>query len=125
MFPNCWEEIYYLNRSWKRWVILVSSTGGHRRVLENGKECLYAILDSSSQYAVQQIKYKASFSSYLEAHNASWPSWFYCNGKFTQKIPVNNSQHTRNIPLPILYPIQISTYGILTSLKPKLCYRSP
>jgi hypothetical protein len=26
----------------------ISSTSGHCRVLENGKECLYAILDSSS-----------------------------------------------------------------------------
>jgi transposase InsO family protein len=33
-------------------------------------ECLYAILDSSSQYAVQQIRNKASFSFYLEAYNA-------------------------------------------------------
>jgi hypothetical protein len=38
--------------------------------LENGEECLYAIMDFSSQYAVQQIRNNASFSSYLEAHNA-------------------------------------------------------
>jgi hypothetical protein len=31
----------------------ISSTSRHCRVLENGKEYLYAILDSSSQYAVQ------------------------------------------------------------------------
>jgi hypothetical protein len=48
----------------------IFSTSGRHRVLENGKEYLYAILDSSSQYAVQQIKYKASISSYLEAHSA-------------------------------------------------------
>jgi hypothetical protein len=49
----------------------ITSSGGHRRVLKDGKEWMYAVADlkmSSSEYVIQQVVNKACFSSYIEAH---------------------------------------------------------
>ena len=41
---------------------------GHRKVFKKGVEWMYAILDESNQFILQDQKYKAAFTSYLEAH---------------------------------------------------------
>jgi hypothetical protein len=51
----------------------ITSSGGHRHVLKDGKEWIYAVADfrmSSSEYVIQEVINKACFSSYIEAHKA-------------------------------------------------------
>ncbi|KAI0993108.1 hypothetical protein K3495_g15076, partial [Podosphaera aphanis] len=48
----------------------ISSFNGHRRVLKNNEEILYARVNGSGQYIVQTVNEKSSFASYSEAHEA-------------------------------------------------------
>lgn len=48
----------------------ISSCNGHRRVLKNDEEFLYAKVNNSGQYIVQTLNKKSSFVSYLDAHEA-------------------------------------------------------
>ena len=46
----------------------IISKDGQRRVMQDGKEFIFACLDMDNQFIVQESKYKASFVSYMEAH---------------------------------------------------------
>ncbi|KAF5205376.1 Gag-pol polyprotein [Thalictrum thalictroides] len=46
----------------------IISKDGQRRVMQDGKEFIFACLDMDNQFIVQELKYKASFVSYMEAH---------------------------------------------------------
>ncbi|KAI0998763.1 hypothetical protein K3495_g9431 [Podosphaera aphanis] len=47
---------------------VIISQNGRRRVFFKEKEWMFAVLDSSKQFVVQEDKYKALFTSYREAH---------------------------------------------------------
>jgi hypothetical protein len=51
----------------------ITPSGGHRRVLKDGKEWMYAVADRKmpfSEYVIQQVINKACSPSYIEAHKA-------------------------------------------------------
>ncbi|KAI0994197.1 hypothetical protein K3495_g13985, partial [Podosphaera aphanis] len=47
----------------------IASKNGKRRVLENGKEWMFAVLDDMGHFVVKELKNTASFTSYMDAHS--------------------------------------------------------
>ncbi|KAI0992382.1 hypothetical protein K3495_g15804, partial [Podosphaera aphanis] len=47
----------------------IASKNRKRRVLENGKEWMFAVLDDMGHFVVKELKNTASFTSYMDAHS--------------------------------------------------------
>lgn len=82
----------------------IISENGRRRVLKDGKEWMFGVLDRNNQFVVQEPKFKSSFASYLNAHEAFGHPGQHVMLQLKQKYPdlIPNRPEQLNCPSCIL-----------------------
>ena len=89
----------------------IVSKNGNRRIFQDGKEWMHAVLDDMGHFVVKEHNNKASFVSYMDAHN--------CFGH-----PGQNAMHNLKVKYPSLIPKRPDDFHCPSCILSKLTHFS-